>query len=145
MDNIAPDSTLWREMAHVKRKVDDPRLNFKNTLYTGNETKIATITATYAAPKIGAPMVSHPENPYLQRQFTVNEHAKIRQLPERMHNAVMDIATGTNPLVSKSGSITAAHRMLGNSVSKSAWVHMGKVIGDYLNQLSFGNKVLVAA
>lgn len=73
------DSTLWREMAHVKRKVDDPRLNFKNTLYTGSETKIATITATYAAPKIGAPMISHPENPCLQRQFTVNEHCKINK------------------------------------------------------------------
>ncbi len=145
MDNIAPDSALWREMAHVRRKVNDPRLNFKNTLYTGNETKIATITATYSAPKIGSPMVSHPENPYLQRQFTVNEHAKIRQLPARMHNAVMNIANGINPLVSKSGSITAAHRMLGNSVSKNAWVYMGKIIGGYLNQLSIGNKSLAAA
>jgi DNA (cytosine-5)-methyltransferase 1 len=129
MDDISPDSNLWREMGHVKRKIDDPRLNFKNTVYTGDETKISTITASYSAPKIGSPMILHPHDNNLQRQLTVNEHSKIRQIPQRMHKAVLDIANGASELVSSSGSISAAHRMLGNSVSKLAWMMLGERIG----------------
>jgi DNA (cytosine-5)-methyltransferase 1 len=129
LDDIAPSSPLWREMAHVKKKLDNPKLNFKNTLYDGSEDCIGTITASYSAPKIGSPMLAHPTNKNLQRQFTVNEHANIRQLPSKMHQAVLDIANGASELVSRAGSITAAHRMLGNSVSKLSWEEIGNYIG----------------
>ena len=135
METIPLQSELWRKMEHVKRKLDNPNLNFKNDLYTGSETKLGTLTAGYSAPRIGAPMIVHPENPELQRQFTAQEACNIRQLPASLEQAVMSFATGKNPLVKRSGSTSAVHRMLGNSVSKQAWIEAGSFIGSYLRDL----------
>ncbi len=137
LENIPPDSPLWREMAHVKRKEQQASLNYKNMLYHGHENKIATICASYGAPKIGAPMIIHPANPNLQRQLTVFEHAKIRDLPEKLFNLVMDVNDGRHQLVNKSGSMTAGHRLLGNGVSSKVWTNIGRAIGLYLqNEVS---------
>ncbi|WP_188737971.1 hypothetical protein [Shewanella inventionis] len=132
LEYIPLDAPLWRTMDHIKRKVNEPALNFKNMLYTGCETLISCITATYAAHRVGAPMLLHPTNPDLQRQLTPKEHASIRQLPDSLEMAVMEFAYGNNPLVSKLGSASAVHRMLGNSVSKKVWVQIGSHLGHYL-------------
>jgi DNA (cytosine-5)-methyltransferase 1 len=126
-------------MAHVKRKLNDSRLNFKNCLHEPTDKKIGTLTATYSAPKIGSPMVVHPTNPNLQRQFTVQEHCRIRRLPESLAKVIMSIAQGTHPLVSVRGSTTAAHRLNGNSVSANTWRAVGLFIGNYLSSLSKAN------
>ncbi|MCZ4337624.1 DNA cytosine methyltransferase [Shewanella colwelliana] len=135
LEPMSLSSPVWKEMLHVKRKADNPKLNFKNCAYHGHETLIATITATYASPKAGAPMVLHPTTPSLQRQLTEREHAHIRQLPPRLFNAVMDIANGISSVVSRRGSVSAVHRMLGNSVSK-CWEFVGEHLGNYLSQFT---------
>ncbi|MCG9575456.1 DNA cytosine methyltransferase [Vibrio tubiashii] len=132
LEPIALDSPLWREMSHVKRKEDDVRLNFKNTLYSGSDTKIGTLTASYSAPKVGAPMLLHPTNQNLQRQFTAKEHCNIRALPAQLAEVVMSVAKGTHPLVSARGSSKAVHRINGNSVTPKAWLAIGAFIGRYL-------------
>lgn len=132
LEPIASDSPLWREMQHVKNKEDDERLNFKNTLYSGSDTRIGTLTASYSAPKVGSPMVQHPTNKNLQRQFTAMEHCNIRALPKRLAAVVMSVAKGTHPLVSVRGSTSAVHRINGNSVTPKAWIAMGTFIGRYL-------------
>jgi DNA (cytosine-5)-methyltransferase 1 len=131
-EDISLDSPLWRRMEHLKRKTNEATNNFKNMLYTGVETTIATITATYAAPKAGTPMIAHPLDSDLQRQVTCREHADIRELPVGVHREVMEVAYGGSPMVSRKGSFTAAHRLLGNGVSKKAWMAMGAFLGNYL-------------
>jgi len=131
LEQIPADSPLWRKMEHVKRKLDNPNLNFKNDLYQGHETKLGVLTASYSAPKIGSPMLAHPDNPELQRQFTAQEACNIRQLPKSLELAVMSFANGDNPLVTKVGSKSAVYRMLGNSVSKQAWIAAGEFLGNY--------------
>jgi DNA (cytosine-5)-methyltransferase 1 len=132
---VADDSPLWRKMEHIKRKVSDPKLNFKNTLYTGVETLISTVTATYAAPKVGTPMIAHPTDPDLQRQLMVEEHGDLRDLPESMRQEIMSVESGDHPMVSSRGSKTKAHRLLGNGVSGKVWNAVGEFIGNYLNTL----------
>lgn len=141
---VADDSPLWRAMEHIKRKVSDPKLNFKNTLYTGVETLISTVTATYAAPKVGTPMIQHPTNPDLQRQLMVTEHGDLRSLPDSMYREILDVESGAHPMVSTRGSKTKAHRLLGNGVSGKVWNAVGEFIGNYLAQL-LPNKALLAA
>ncbi|CCO44213.1 putative DNA (cytosine-5-)-methyltransferase [Vibrio nigripulchritudo SOn1] len=134
LEPIALDSPLWREMVHVKRKEDDERLNFKNTLHSESDTKIGTLTASYSSPKVGAPMLEHPLNKKLQRQFTAQEHCNIRALPSRLGEVVMSVANGIHPLISTRGSTSAVHRLNGNSVTPKAWVEVGAFIGRYLNE-----------
>ena len=144
LEDIPSDSKLWREMEHVKKKALDPNLNYKNMLYHGEENLIATLTATYAAPKAGSPMIAHPFIDGLQRQITALEHALIRRLPSRMLIAVMYIVNGATPVVSARGSSTIAHRLLGNGVSKKLWLAIGKYIGKYLFGIKEEKLLLVA-
>lgn len=135
MDDVPANSELWRKMEHVKRKAADEKLNYKNIVYRGYESLIGTLTARYASPKAGAPMIAHPTDPDLQRQFTVEEHARLRLLPKRMYDAVMNLVSGNTPVVSSRGSKTAAHRVLGNGVSKYVWNAVGEHLGLYLQDI----------
>ncbi|WP_137297198.1 DNA cytosine methyltransferase [Psychromonas sp. SP041] len=134
LDPVPLDSELWREMAHVKKKVLDPNLNYKNMLYNGTEKLIATITATYSSPKVGSPMIAHPTVDGLQRQIKSIEHARIRLLPDRMFVAVKKIINGDTPMVSAKGSSSAANRLLGNGVSKKLWQAIGCHLGSFLKK-----------
>ena len=131
LEPIPVDSPLWREMAHVKKKDTESHHNYKNKLYFGHETKIATLTASYAAPKAGTPMIAHPSDPNLQRQVTEREHSRIRHLPCELHSELMKVADGTHPMVSIKGSKTLVHRMCGNGVSKRVWNDVGEFLGNY--------------
>ena len=134
LEQIQEESPLWKEMHHVKRKLLDPKLNFKHKLYSGEETKIAAIPAGYNSPKIGSPMVAHPNyrNNGKQRLFTYTEHAKIRRLPSKLLAVLAQVADGTYPLVSKRGNVTAVQSMLGNGVSPLPWSQLGAFIGEYI-------------
>lgn len=139
LESIPLDSDKWRSMDHIKRKHVELDNNFKNTVYTADATAIGTVIATYSAPKAGSPMVQHPIDCQLQRQLTPYEHGRIRQLPEKVFDLVMRIANGRHPLVQKNGSITEAHNLLGNGVSKRVWQSIGFFIGEYLSNLREGN------
>jgi DNA (cytosine-5)-methyltransferase 1 len=132
LEEIPLDSPLWRKMDHLKRKTLETGHNYKNVLYSGPENLIATITASYAAPKAGTPMIRHPINHELQRQVTPLEHARIRRLPEQLLNDLMEISNGKSPMVSKIGSKSLAHRILGNGLSKYVWNEVGTFLGNYL-------------
>jgi hypothetical protein len=119
-------------MEHIKRKDLETGHNYKNMLYNGSETLISTITASYAAPKAGTPMIGHPVNTNLQRQITVLEHSRIRRLPNTLLKELMDVSEGKSPMVSKRGSKSLAHRMNGNGVSKYVWNSVGEFLGNYL-------------
>lgn len=119
-------------MEHVRRKDSELSHNYKNCLYQGHEQKIAALTASYANPKAGTPMIAHPENPALQRQVTVLEHGWIRALPAQLLEGVMTVVNGTHPLVSTQGSVSAGHRLLGNGVSAEIWRWVGGALGAWL-------------
>ena len=133
--DILEDSPLYRVMEHVKKRDTMTNIGYKNHLYTGDETAMVTLPASYSSPKAGTPMIMHPIDPSLQRQVQPDEHANLRELPQSLFNAVMDVWKGSNPLVRRSGSFSAAHRLLGNGVSKRVWQSIGEHLGWYFNQL----------
>lgn len=148
LEDIPLDSELWRPMEHVKRKSMGTSHNYKNLLYNGSEDLITTITASYAAPKAGTPMIEHPIKSELQRQITPLEHARIRRLPDKVLNQVMDIVSGKSQMVSKRGSKSLAHRLLGNGVSQFVWNAVGGFLGNYFikcRDLSLANQYVLFA
>lgn len=132
LQDIPLDDACWRAMEHVRRKDLELSHNYKNCLYQGHEQKIAALTASYANPKAGTPMIAHPENESLQRQITVFEHALIRALPQELLNGVMTVVNGSHPLVNSQGSVSAGHRLLGNGVSSEIWRWVGGALGQWL-------------
>jgi DNA (cytosine-5)-methyltransferase 1 len=125
---VAEDSTVWREMAHVKARDSMTHVGYKNCLYHGNETKMVTIPASYA-PKAGTPMIAHPTDSNLQRQIQVDEHIRLREMPDRLTDTLLKVWKGDHPMISKRGSAAACHRMLGNGVSRKIWTAIGFYLG----------------
>ncbi|MCG9579068.1 DNA cytosine methyltransferase, partial [Vibrio tubiashii] len=132
LQDVPEDSPVWRTMSHVKRKEADPRLNFKNSLYSPTDVKIGALMATYASPKIGSPMVAHPTNSNLQRQFSYVEHCRIRRVPKRLEDVLHKVATGMHCLVRSVGSKSAVHRMCGNSVAPLPWRAAGSWLATWM-------------
>lgn len=135
LDPANPLDPAYREMAHVRARDNMKHLGYKNYLYYGHETQMVTLPASYGHPKAGTPMIPHPTNPLLQRQVSVNEHAKLRKLPDEMHQALLDVESGKCDLVSSRGSKLKAHRLLGNGVSPRPWHQKGVQLGRFLNLL----------
>jgi DNA (cytosine-5)-methyltransferase 1 len=135
LDPVNPDDPAYREMAHVRARDNMKHLGYKNHLYYGHETKMVTLPASYGHPKAGTPMIAHPTNPDIQRQVSINEHAKLRQLPAEMHQALLDVQSGACDLVSARGSKQKGHRLLGNGVSPRPWHQKGLQVGAFLNML----------
>jgi DNA (cytosine-5)-methyltransferase 1 len=71
----------------------------------------------------------------LQRFIEAHEHARIRKVPEKLASLMSDIAEGRHQLVSKKGSKSAVHRLLGNGVSENVWQSIGTFLGRYINTI----------
>jgi len=134
LDDIPADSDKFRYIDHLHRKTADKSVNYANTVHAPDATKIATITASYAA-KAGAPFVAHPTDPMLQRFIEPHEHARIRKIPAALAALMSDIAEGRHQLVTKRGSKSAVHRLLGNGVSEKVWQSIGDFLGQYFARL----------
>ncbi|MGR2849332.1 DNA cytosine methyltransferase [Vibrio vulnificus] len=134
LDNVADEDKSWGTKPHIKRKLTDPRLNFKLNVYKGNETKIASLLAGNQSPKINSPFIAHSsfDNTGLMRLINPLEHARIRELPAKMMDLIEQIVSGTHALISTRGSSSAAHRLLGNCPSPKAWTGVGEFLGRYL-------------
>ncbi|MEZ8238617.1 MULTISPECIES: DNA cytosine methyltransferase [Vibrio] len=143
-DDIADNSDKWSLMEHVTKKSNDTRLNFKHNLLIGDEDKVATLTAGYASPRIGSPMVAHDnyEENGLQRLISNLEHSRIRGIPDQLWRVLEKVGAGNHSLVSKRGNTSHVHRMLGNGVSPKAWFNLSAFIGGYLRNLAYKESLM---
>jgi DNA (cytosine-5)-methyltransferase 1 len=118
LDDFAPDDPIWSEMAGLKAKQERDILagkGFKMQTFSGDESKIATLTKGYAKVRSTDPKIEHPDNPNLLRQITKAEHARIKQFPERVVEGL---------------SATIAHEMLGQSIVRNPFVAASKLGGE---------------
>lgn len=137
LENVCLDHVSWGVKPHIKKKLHDKRLNFKLNVYHGHEDKVASLVAGNQSPKINSPFIGHPSynETGLMRLFNVVEHARIRELPDKLFKLIVDVAEGLYPMVSSRGSNTAAHRLLGNCPSPKAMVALGAYLGQYFSNL----------
>ena len=124
LDDIPEDSPLWSEMTGLKNKQERDIAagkGFRMQVCTPDDERVPTMTKGYAKRRSTDPKLAHPTNPDLLRQFTPEENARFKQIPESLIEGL---------------SMTIAHEVLGQSVSHSSFSAVGKLIGDTLRDFA---------
>ena len=121
LDDVPLDSDLWSTMQGLKDKEARDKAEgkgFMMQIVTQFSTKCGTITKGYAKRRSTDPKLQHPTNPDLLRQFTVAEHARLKQVPTHL---VEDLG------------LTIGHEVLGQSICYEPFKAVGKSIAGALS------------
>lgn len=87
LEPIGPDASDWRTFEYLKDKeVRDALKGNSFAMQTVTETcnSVPLLRKGYAKGGSTDPLLRHPTNPDLLRQFTVREHARIKDVPEQL-------------------------------------------------------------
>lgn len=128
LDAIPLDDPRWSEMAGLKAKEDRDRAagkGFMMQVFGNDSPRIGTITKGYAKVRSTDPKVRHSEKPGLLRQLTAREHARVKQVPERLVDGLCE---------------TTAHEILGQSVIYGAFVAVGALIARTIQSWARGKQ-----
>ncbi|WP_455233510.1 DNA cytosine methyltransferase [Geopseudomonas aromaticivorans] len=110
LEDIPLDSPMWSEMRGLKDKQERDKAagkSFAMQIFTGDSTKIGTLTKGLAKNRSTDPKIQHSENPDLLRNPTPLEHARVKQAPPGLIEGL---------------SATLAHEALGQSVVHDQFV-----------------------
>jgi hypothetical protein len=142
---LSDDHHSWKSYEHVKRRDEMDNLGYKNILIKDTDNKIPAIVGGYASPKAGAPFLPNPSNKDKQRLLTVLEHCRIRKLPQAMADAIVSLGNGSLSGQSRTN-VSAAHRLLGVSVSPTPWHVLSYVMFSHaLAKFSKQDSLFIAA
>lgn len=122
LENIPEDAADWRTFSYLKEKEvrDQERGNcFAMQVVTPESTSCPTLRKGYQKAGSTDPLLAHPTNPDLLRQFTVAEHARIKEIPEHLVNGL---------------GVVAGHALLGQSVTYSSVRALFNRIGQSLSE-----------
>jgi len=124
---ITPDDPCWREFGYLKSKEirDSEKGNgFGMQIVSPDDLSVPTIRKGYHKGGSTDPLVKHPSNPDLLRQFTAGEHARIKNVPENLVSGLSN---------------TIAHEVLGQGIVYPPFMALGKHVGESLNKLVSGD------
>lgn len=122
LEPIADDDPAWSSFDYLKNHVAKHAAKgngFQLQVFRPEDDHVGTLTAGYAKIRATDPKIAHASNPDLMRQLTVNEHAGAKDI---------------EPELVAGMSKTAAHRAMGQSVSKRPFVALGKLLAHWLRQ-----------
>lgn len=126
LEDIGPDSELWRPFAHLVAKMQrdiEKGNNFRLNVVTPDAEKIGTLGAGYHKIRPTEAKLAHPTDPSRIRQLTPAEHAAAKTVPPEL---VKDLTW------------TLAHTILGNSVTHAAWRSLGRLIAGSVKNAALG-------
>lgn len=127
-DPISENDPMWKEMLGLKAKQERDIADGKGFMmqtYSGESTKINTITKGYAKIRSTDPKIKHPTNPDLLRQLTANEHARIKQFPEGIIRGLSN---------------TLAHEILGQGIIRNPFIAVSKAVGESIINYAYDRK-----
>lgn len=133
LEDIGPDSPLWRPYAHLSAKMlrdIEKGNNFKLNIVTPEAEKIGALGAGYYKIRPTEAKIAHPTDPKLIRQLTPAEHAAAKTVPPEL---VKDLTW------------TLAHSILGNSVTHAAWQSLGRLMARSVKDVAFGPPLDIVA
>lgn len=116
----------WSQMRGLKakRERDAARgANFKMQVFSGSESHIGTLTKGLIKNRSTDPKIAHPSDPDLLRIPTAVEHARCKQVPERLIAGLSE---------------TTAHEMLGQSCVYEPFRRVFQHIGEALRTWAEG-------
>jgi DNA (cytosine-5)-methyltransferase 1 len=120
---VGPDDPKWRDFAYLKSKeIRDAEKgsSFGMQVLSVDGDSVPTLRKGYSKGGSTDPLLQHPNNPELLRQFTVAEHARIKGVPESL---VVGLSN------------TVAHEVLGQGIVYPPFKGVGAHIGQALNEL----------
>ena len=121
LDTVPSDDPSWSTMAGLKAKEERDRRDGKNfamQVFSADSEHVGTITKGYSKVRSTDPKLRHPTDPNLLRQFSPNEHARIKGVPEHLVQGI---------------SATVAHQILGQGVVYPPFAGVGKHLGESLD------------
>jgi DNA (cytosine-5)-methyltransferase 1 len=122
LDEVDDDDPRWSAMPGLKAKQERDKeagKGFMMQIFDGGSTRIGTVTKGYAKVRSTDPKIRHPRNPDLLRQLTAGEHARVKQIPERLIDGLCE---------------TTAHEVLGQSVIYGPFMAIGALIASALKR-----------
>ncbi|MES2879203.1 MAG: DNA cytosine methyltransferase [Pseudomonadota bacterium] len=120
---IGPDDPCWRTFNYLKTKEvrDQEKGNsFAMQVVTGEGDSVSVMRKGYAKGGSTDPLLRHPTNPELMRQFTPEEHARIKGVPASLIEGLSN---------------TIAHQVLGQGIVYEPFKAVGAHVGNSLNIL----------
>lgn len=127
LDAVPEDSDRWKTFSYLNDKQERDKAagkGFRRQLLDGSESSCGTIGRGYAKARSTEPFLVHPSGDGRQRLFTPAEHARVKTIPQELIAGMSD---------------TRAHEVLGNSVIYSAFVAVGKHLGNAVQNLFDGH------
>lgn len=121
---IAPDDPRWRDFQYLKDKEvrDHEKGNgFGMQIVSPDDVSVPTLRKGYHKGGSTDPLIQHPENPELLRQFTAAEHARIKGVPPHLIEGLSN---------------TIGHEILGQGIVYSPFEGVGAHIGQALNDFA---------
>lgn len=121
--NIGPDDPCWRTFEYLKTKEvrDQVKGNsFAMQVVSKEGDSVSVMRKGYAKGGSTDPLLRHPTNPELMRQFTPEEHARIKGVPASLIEGLSN---------------TIAHQVLGQGIVYAPFKAVGAHIGNALNTL----------
>lgn len=122
--SIGPDDPRWRTFQYLKDKEhrDAAKGNsFGMQLVSPSDDSVPTLRKGYAKGGSTDPLLINEENPDLLRQFTVQEHSRIKGVP-------LSLVAGLSNSV--------AHGLLGQGIVYAPFKDVGTHVGNTLNQFA---------
>ncbi len=120
--SIELNDPRWREYQYLKDKEirDSEKGNgFGMQVVSPEDNSVPTLRKGYHKGGSTDPLLQHPENPELLRQFTAKEHARIKQVPEHLIEGLSN---------------TIGHEILGQGIVYPPFQDLGLHVGNALNQ-----------
>lgn len=119
--SIGPDDERWRSFQYLKDKEERDRERgngFGMQVVDPCSEAVPTLRKGYHKGGSTDPLLRHPENPDLLRQFTAAEHARIKGVPEHLVDGLSN---------------TIAHEVLGQGVVYQPFKDVGEHLGNALS------------
>lgn len=129
LDSAEKVEHKWSKMEGLKAKeirdIEDGK-GFRMQLYSGEESKISTLTKGLAKNRSTDPKIVHPTNSELLRIPTAAEHARCKGVPEHLIDGLSE---------------TTAHEMLGQGVVYEPFRALFEYIGNVLEKWAVQGEV----
>lgn len=132
LEPMSLSSSNWKDLSYLSKKNKDKSHNHKFIVPKPSATKLPTFTASYAKIQCDSTIIEHPENPKLHRICTASEHCNVRHITGELKKGVVSIAEGTHHLQKGRTNATKAHFLLGNTISPTPWVDLGRFVGEWV-------------
>ncbi|MBU2952292.1 DNA cytosine methyltransferase [Marinobacter sp. F3R08] len=134
LEDIPLDDERWKPYDYLREKEKrdiKAGKGFRRQLFTGEEGHIATVTREYNKARSTDPFIQHPTDPLLSRLLTVQEHLRVKGIPEDLVE-VEWMAT------------TTLHEVLGQSVVFPVFEATGFAIGEGLQKAAMAEQETAA-